>query len=385
MNKKINLGFSQQTFNFDQPHEQNFKKEVLDFIDLIIASNDKVMLDQVINHFSMQSDKWSKTRTLNLINDLFKDNKIHFIIDGKKILYKNIKSLLSEPVQSKSDFIQLQETFSIVKTHLSKPAQWKYTEIIKPEVVEEYLLLKAQYLGKKLFNDISSVSQNSLCRNIRKYLRIWNNDLEKFQKIAVTGNYPGSNEIRKGLDLLNEHLSIYEPYQFIKIFLNNEDRLCHSYSQFVILENFYKNQLYIWDALIKAVDIFKLNRILLEKNPDIKKPLETLCEILKNPKPYSMIEKIKSLISIVKTANDPIVEEQIVSAKALAVESIEKKIDKIIKILDEKNANNDTRNKVLFPLQTSKKKINKASNFQSITNYLEDVTDQFDNLMERLR
>jgi len=62
------------------------------------------MLDQVVNHFSMQSvvksamqsatqsDGWSKTYIWDLLSDLFKDDKIHFIIDGKKILYENIKT-----------------------------------------------------------------------------------------------------------------------------------------------------------------------------------------------------------------------------------------------------------------------------------------------------
>jgi hypothetical protein len=383
--KKINMGFSQQTFSFEQPHEQNSTKEVLAFINSTIADNGQVTFEQVASHFSMQSDRWTKPLIRNLINDLFNDDKIHFIINGKKIMPENIKALLSDPVQSQSKFMQTRETLSILKTHFYKPARWKYVEIIKPEVIEESVLLKAQYIGKKLFNDIGPVSQNSMCRNIRRHLRMWRGNLEDFQKVAGTGGYPGTNEIRKGLDLLNKLLSIYDPYQFIETFLNNKDRLCDAYFHFVILKNFYENQIHIWDTLIKAVDTFKPNRILLEKDPAVKKALETLCKILKNPELYSMIKEIKALIATVKAANDPIVEEQIASAKALAVERIEKKIDKLVKVLDEKKANSDTRNKALFPLQTGKKKINMASNFQHIADYLENAIDQFDNAMEILR
>lgn len=136
--------------------------------------------------------------------------------------------------------------------------------------------------------------------------------------------------------------------------------------------------------LIKAVENFEPNRMLLEKEPDVKKALETLCKILKEPKPYDIIEKIMSLISIVKAANDPIVEEQIAFAKALAIEKIEKKIEKVVKVLDEKKASSGIRNKALFPLQTSKKKINMASSIQSIADYLDDTIDQFDNAMDML-
>ncbi len=44
----------------------------------------------------------------------------------------------------------------------------------------------------------------------------------------------------------------------------------------------------------------------------------------------------------------------------------------------------DIRNKALFPLQTSKKKINMASSIQNIVDYLNDAKDQFDNAMDML-
>ena len=367
--KNINTGFSQKTFDFDHSREQDLKK-LLAAIDLMIADKDQVLLDHVVSFFYLQSDRWSKMFILNLINDLFKDNKIHFIIDKKKILPENIKTLIFEPDQSKSEFMQAGEIISIVKTHFSESTQWKYIEIIKPEVVEESVLLSTQHLGEKLFKNAGPVGQNSLYQNIRRHLRMWKSDLEEFRKVAGTGNYPGINKIQKGLDLLNKLLNVPDPCKFIEIFLNNEDQLCDASSHFVILKHFYENQIHIWNALIKAVDVFKPNRMLIEKDPDAAKALETLHNILKKTKPYSMIKEIRSLISIVKIVNDPIVEEQIASAKALAVEKIEKKIDKIIKILEEKKTNNDTRNKMLFPLQTSKKKINMASSIQTIGDYL---------------
>lgn len=384
MNKNINMGFSQQTFDFEQSHEQNLKKEVLAFIDSAIADTDQVTLDHVANHFSMQSDRCSKTLTLNLINDLFRDDKIHLIIDGTIILPENIKVLLSEPAQSQSKFMQKRKTLSTIKTYFSEPAQWKYVEIIKPEVIEESVLLRAQHIGKKLFKNVVPVSQNRLCQKLRSSLRMWKSDLEEFQKIAATGDCPGTNEILKGLYLLNKLLSVHDPCKFIETFLNNEDRLNDAYSHFVILKYFYNNQIHIWNALVEAVEDFKPNRMILEKDPDVGKALETLCKILINPKPYNVIKEIKSLISIVKAANDPIVEEQITSAKALAVARIEEKIGKVAKFLDEKNADDDTRNKALFPLQSGKKKINMALSIQSIADYLEHALDQFDNIIEIL-
>jgi len=381
--KNINMGYLQQTFDFDQSHTRDLKKILL-FVDVWIADNDRAMLDQLVNHFSIQPDKWSETYILELLNNLFQDDKVHFIIDGKKILPENVKTHFSGTDPSKLPFLQAKEIFSVVRTHLSDPAQWQYVEIIKPDKVEEPELLRVQHLGKKMFGDVGEVSQNSLCRYLRRHLRMWKNDLEMFQKVAGEGQYPGTSEIRKGLTLTMKLLNVHDPCEFIETFINNEDRLSDACYYFAILENFYKNRIYIWDALIKALENYKPNRPVLEEDPDVKKALETLCKILADPKPYSMIDKIWDLIAIVKPVNDLIVEKQIASAKSPAVKKIEKMINKIVKMLEEKKTNSDTRNKALFPLQTVKKKINTALSIQSIADYLDEAIAQFDDTMDTL-
>ncbi len=133
--------------------------------------------------------------------------------------------------------------------------------------------------------------------------------------------------------------------------------------------------------MLKAVEYFKLNR---EEEPDVKKALDALCIILTDPKPYSMIKGIRDLISIVKPVNDLIVEKQIASAKSPAVKKIAKMIDKIVKVLNEKKANSNTRNKALFPLQSIKIKINAASGIQRIAGYLDEAIAEFNDAMDML-
>jgi hypothetical protein len=379
----IDLGFPQQTFDFDQSHALDLKK-VLTFIDRWIAENDHAMLDQVISHLTIQQDKWSTTYVLDSVNTLFKDEKIHFLINGKKFLPENVKINFSNLEKSKSQFVQKREIFSVIRTHLSDPDRWKYVEIIKPERVRESDLLQAQMLGEKLFGTVDGKSQNSLCRYLRKHLREWNDNLEMFRVVSEKGQYPGTNEIQEGLALTRKLLDIHDPCEFIETFINDEDRLRDATCHFTILENFYKNQIHTWDILLKAVEDFTQNREDLEKNIDAKKALDTLYTILTNPNPYSIIEEIPVLISTVKPVNDLIIEKKIAFEKALAFEKIEKIIDKIVNALDEKNAHSDMRNKALYPLQSIKRKINTASSIQDIADYLEEATAEFDYAMDRL-
>ena len=379
----INLGFPQQTFDFDQSYALDLKK-ILAFIDGWIAENDHAMLDQVISHLSMQSDNWSTTDILDLVNTLFKDEKIHLLIDGEKFFIENIKTKFSTADNSKLQFERRREIFSVIRTHLSDPDQWKYVEIIQPEKVKESDLIRAQTLGEKLFDTAGGRDQNSLCRYLRKHLRKWLHNLEMFRKISEKGPYPGNTEIQDGLVLTGKLLEVHDPCEFINTFIHDEDRLGDAAYHFIILENFYKNQIYTWDILLQAVENFNRNRMALEKNPDAKKALDSLHAILSDPHPYGVVETIPSLISIVKPFNDLIVEEQTASEKAPAFEKIEKMIDKIINVLDHKDADSDLRNTSLYPLQSLKKKIDLASSVQEIADHLEEAIIQFDHAMDRL-
>ena len=318
------------------------------------------------------------------MNTLFKDEKIHFLIDGEKFFSENVKTNFSKLDKSKSQFVQRRGIFSVIRTHLSDTDQWKYVEIIKPERVRESDLLQAQILGEKLFGTVEGKSQTSLCRYLRKHLREWNDNLEKFRVVSEKGQYPGTNEIQDGLALTRKLLDVHDPCEFIETFINDEERLRDATCHFTILENFYKNQIHTWDNLLKAVEDFKQNREDLEKNIDAKKALDTLYTILTNPNPYSIIEEIPVLISTVKPVNDLIIDKKIAFEKTLAFEKIEKIIDKIVNALDAKDSHSDMRNKALYPLQSIKRKINAASSIQDIADYLEEAATEFDYAMDRL-
>jgi len=57
--------------------------------------------------------------------------------------------------------MQAGEISSIIKTYFSESAQWKYIEIIKPEVVEKSVLLSTQHIGEKLFKNAGHVARTA--------------------------------------------------------------------------------------------------------------------------------------------------------------------------------------------------------------------------------
>jgi len=357
--KNIHLGYRQLKFDFDQSEAHDAGK-LLTHIDVRIADNDCVRFDEVVTHFSEQPHNWTQNYVRMLMLDLFRDAKIQFQVDGENILPKNARQ------------------------HLSESTQWKHIEIIKPEVIGQTDLVKAQQLANRLFGPIDFQGQNSLCRSIRKHLRIWKIDLETYRKFADTGNYPGQHNIDTLLLLIEKHLSRHDPAEFIKDFFEQEDSLLEASVQFAKLSHFYKNQMYIWSSLIEAVEMFGPDQETLKKDSDAKNALQRLYEIMISPEPYDAIDEISGLIASVKAVHDVIVEHKTDAARRAAIDELEKKIKQMTLVLDRKNASSDLRNKALLPLQTLRRNIQKASNISFIHQYSQNAVNEFELALDLL-
>jgi len=379
----INLGFAQQTFDFDRSRFEDLEK-LRDIADTWIADHDHAVLDQMVTHLSSQPGKWSTARILELLNTLFKDDEIHFLIDGKKILPENVKTAFSPGKASKSQFLQYRDSFTSLRNCLSDPSQWSRVEVVKPEKVEEADLIRAQELRERIFGVAGERRQNSLCRTLRNGLRTWGRDLDTFGMISEKGQYPGREEIREDLALTTELLGVYDPCEFVSRVITDEDRLHDARRRFLVLENFFKHQLSVWDALLNTVAECEPNRVELENDPTCKSALEALDGILTGTAPYARIAEIEELVSIVKSPNDVIVRRETASARVRALDEIQTKIDRIFKALDERNANSDTRNRALNPLQTIKRTVSKASSIKDIADCLDAAADVFDDAMDSL-
>jgi DNA repair ATPase RecN len=144
------------------------------------------------------------------------------------------------------------------------------------------------------------------------------------------------------------------------------------------LSDFYKNQIKTWEALRKAVDRFKPNQTALDKDEDASKALRRMNEILATPSPYKMLKEVSGLISRVEAVNDTMVEE----TRESAVEEVDRKIAGVVSLLDEKYANDDLRNKALFPLQKIKKKILAEDSMPNMAYQVNEAEEQHLNAFE---
>ena len=332
-------------------------KEVRTFIDLKTASNQPIILSDLVNHFAKRPYGWGDLQVVILIAKLFMSGNINLILDSSKIKPKDAIA------------------------PLTKTPQWKNVKIVKRTSLSKVDAQKAQTLAKELFGSIAPDGQDQLAQFLRDGLKKWVQTLEKFKPLADTGNYPGKREIDNCMTSANTLLKIYDSYELVKEFNAKKEILKDTSDDLYELKDFYTNQKSTWETLRSAMDRFKPNQNALEKDMDADKAMKRMSQILSAPSPYGMLKDVNDLVSRVELVNNALIDKKRESAS----QEVEDKIGQISTLLKEHNADPDFCNKSLYPLQEIKKKIlTEYSIPQIITYSVNDAQELFEETLESI-
>ena len=97
----------------------------------------------------------------------------------------------------------------------------------------------------------------------------WENNLQKYQSLASTGHYPGSNAIEEGTRLCGIILDAKESFGFISRMDENRNELSDFAEEYHEIDTFYSTQRPTWDRLREAKGRFDINSIELEKDEQV--------------------------------------------------------------------------------------------------------------------
>ena len=345
----------QLTLDFKNSEPQDIK-EVKTYIDLNIAGNKAVILDELVAHFAKKPYGWGEFQIIALVAKIFMAGSVNLLIDSGKI-------------QPKDAVVPL------TKTH-----QWKTVKIVKRKMPSEADIKKAQVLGKELFGSIPPDGQDKLGKYIRNDLDGWIKILEKHKPLADTGNYPGKKNIDDCLETVNKIVGIHDSYELIKAFNGKKGDLEDASDDLRDLNDFYNNQKQTWETLQRAMAKFKINQTALEKNPDASHALKKMAQILNAPNPYGMLKDTNGLIGTVQAVNDELVSRNYKPA----VKEVDEKIKAISSLLDKHKAEDKMKNQILYPLQDIKKKIQSEYSIPQITYFVKEAQETYEDKWEEI-
>lgn len=275
---------AEMSLNFEVPENNpDAIKEIKNYIDLYSSQSRQLILDDLIrDRFANRPYGWQEFQTLLLLIKLYLSGNIHLVMNNTVL-----------------------ERTRIYES-ISKTSNWKKITIRQRKKTDPAKIESARQLGQVLFAEMGKDKEDALVEFLKNKLLFWQQRLEKYNQWADMGNYPGKSEIKRGLELISQLLSLKDSFAFIEAFIEKEQELKEFASPFHDINNFYENQKKIWDDLRNAKNTFEINRYELENIEGIKKNLLHIDEILNSTSPYSLIKDIPNLVLRIRNANDEI-------------------------------------------------------------------------------
>jgi len=321
-------------------------REIEQYISLKIDRNEPVYLRDVVSRFIRRPYGWPDMEVVLLTAKLALAGKISFTMRGTGLVLK----------QAYDSFVGTKKRGEI--------------RIQKIRQHDERQIKNAKALVKNIFNKtFLGSTEADLVELIKAELGTWNSQLKSFQSKSQTGQYPGGEEIEKGLVLIAGVLEQATNYSIIERFLDDTSALEDLAENYEDLDDFYNSQFQTWQALSRALnEQFKANAPALERNEEAKKALNELQKIYALSTPYAQLRHIQPLIDKVSLVNNQLIADK----RQHGLKRINLRIQRVETTLNDVNAPDDLRNKALRQLQVCKQHMEETNSIPQI------ISDQAD-------
>ena len=193
--------------------------------------------------------------------------------------------------------------------HLTSSSKQRRVTITQRKPLPGDLLKDARDLGKTLFAEAGPGGEEELFTFLKGRVSSWNIDLAGYEPLAMTGKYPGRDEIQNCLATLRKFVGEPDSLRFLKRFVENKPELLGLAEDVHELKGFYTNQKHSWEKLLAAVDELSQNRLQLEADEEAGPALARMEEIRAAERPYNMLHEVAELTHSAKTVNDRLVAE----------------------------------------------------------------------------
>ena len=238
----------QTTLDMTLPeHNPKAIAEVREYIDLCTRTSKQIVMhDLVEGRFSNRPYGWSEWETVLILARMIVAGEIQVVMNNA-IIERN----------------RVYDT-------ISRTSNWRKIIIRQRHRVDNQIIEGLRKLGQDLFGDMGPDSEDGLFSFFKERLTEWDKNLTGYKTLSDTGNYPGSKEIKEGINLVSRLINLNDSFAFMKRFDEIKGELKDFSDDFHDIDNFYKTQRPVWEKLQKHYARFQLNQFELEKTRRIR-------------------------------------------------------------------------------------------------------------------
>ena len=313
--------------------------EVQQYITLKAASNDRVLVSDIVDRFNKRPFGWSDNEILLIIGRLAAANQLTFQLNGGTLSNRDA----FEP--------------------LSNSRKRREVAIIKKRQTDEAILKQARNLTQDLFSSMGPTSEKELFAFYTNHLVQWLDNLKSYKSKTDLGGFPGASVIASSILVLDRLLMNDDSFDFFKQVVEGKNSYLDLEEDYRDIHEFFTNQLTVWRQLQTALQDFDKNRQALDREEKAAAALKELHDIHESASPYNRLHQVSQLISTVGHVNNSLVSEK----RSHAIERLDLKIQQLQQEIDQSGvASPELSNRLLRPLQLIKEDLNKENSIPKI-------------------
>jgi len=347
--ENIELGSRQLVFDFEKDKSKE-QAVVMACIKNQTEKNGHVVLDEIVQYVNELHD-WSVVTIIQYVFWLAEDLKIHFRIDEKIIEPREVKQILVKSIEQRVEIFP--------------------NKSVNDSVFQDVKRLYRKLSEEKGFGDCDD--QYEFARLLTKQIKGWQVVLKSCKSAVQKPFLPYEKEIDDGMHFIQKISAKLDSFSLINAFYDNKERILKLSDDVNIISEFYTQHIDFWKDLIQLYEVVNIDLSELIKDTKLKSSFEKLKQILSSSAPCNLIPEAKNILKKM--------------TQQCRIALLAKNDDMIVEIkehLDAHGAAPDLRNKSLYSLRATKKRIHEAKNIKSMHLCLIDAEEKFDDFWDEI-
>ncbi|MDO7641840.1 MAG: BREX system P-loop protein BrxC, partial [Reinekea forsetii] len=328
------------------------------------ASNDRILVSDVLDRFNKRLFGWPDNEILLLIGRLAAGNHLTLQLNGGTLANKDA----FEP--------------------LTNSRKRRDITLIKKRQTDEIILKQARTLSQDLFRSMGPSAEKELFGFYSQHFNQWLSNLRSYKSKTDLGGFPGAKIIAASILTLDRLLLNDDSFDYFKQLVDNRDLYKDLEEDYHDVHEFFANQLPVWQQLQGALVDFDKNKQALERDEQAAAALLALTQIHTAEAPYNKLHQVAGLVATVNQINDALIGEK----RHHALERVAQRIVQLQQdIASSGIATPELSNQLLRPLQLLKEDIQQQKSIPQIymlqtetaNERLDDALDTLNKTIER--
>ncbi|MBL1259972.1 MAG: BREX system P-loop protein BrxC [Thiotrichaceae bacterium] len=312
---------------------------VEEHITLRASGNERILLTDIIEHFSKRPYGWADAEILLIVGRLAAAGRISLQLNGGTL--------------------PINEAFE----PLQNSRRRREVSVIKKRQTQETILKQARSLTQDLFTTMGPAAEKELFEFYTHHFQQWLSNLKSYKSKTDVSHLPGKATIEQSILTLERLLSHNDSYDFFQQVVSSKDDYLNLEEDYRDIHEFFSTQLHTWQQLQTAIVHFDKNKQHLGEDEQANNALTELNRIAEAPAPYNMLHQVAGLISTVEGINNQLLDDR----RAYAAKQVDEKVQLLEgEIQASSIATAELSNRLLRPLQLIKAELENETSISNL-------------------